>query len=109
MPPKGKHPDFHRPFAYLIFQWLTCVVTVSSQWQLEPRLEEREIHSYSYYLMEVEHKYGIGQGKKLTEILARKPCPKGTVLLLLQQMYRGKWLLDEAGLVFGALQLSDLS
>ena len=59
----------------LRMQWWSCLVTVSSEWQVQPALKESEIHSMGYFLMEVEHKYGADQAKRLKTTIANQDNP----------------------------------
>ena len=79
----------------LRLQWFQCLVTVHSDWNIVPVLNESEVHTLAYYLMEVEHKYGVKQAEALKSTLWKQEMEKSTILELFQNIYRHKWILDE--------------
>ena len=79
----------------LRLKWFHYLNRVSSEWNIIPKLIESEIHALTYYLAEIEHKYGETHCEKLQKALLEKKIEKSVIMELLQNINKQKWILDE--------------
>ena len=79
----------------LRLKWFHYLSRVSSEWTVTPKLIESEIHAITYYLAEIEHKYGENHCDKLQKSLLEKTMEKPVIMELLQNINKQKWILDE--------------
>ena len=76
---------------------MTGLTAVASTWNTEPALTSQDVHSATYYLMELEQKYGKEMRKQVQERVAAAPkreldyghpVAKTTIKELLHNLYR---------------------
>ena len=80
----------------LRLKWLNCLMNIST-WKVIPALNREDIQTIAFYVFELENRYSRGQTDKLVKIInnMRKHIDRSTLLELLSNLYRNKWMFDE--------------